>query len=126
MSSGYIITLFIIIRCVFYSQVIELLKDTTSFTSSLLKIDTFPLPSLVLCIPEIKHYLLSHFLLNRSCLRTVPTITYIMALSLSANLEHIFSYTLHILLGHSQVEYLMISMNGWQILRKTIILHSDT
>ena len=55
-ASGYIITLLIIIRCVFYSQVIELLKDNTSFTSSLLRMDTFPLPSLILCIPGIKQY----------------------------------------------------------------------
>ena len=55
-ASGYIITLIIILRTVFYSQVMELLKDNTSFTSSLLKMETFPLPSLILCIPGIKHY----------------------------------------------------------------------
>ena len=55
-ASGYIITLLIILRTVFYSQVMELLKDSTSFTSSLLKMETFPLPSLILCIPGIKHY----------------------------------------------------------------------
>ena len=41
---------------VFYSQVMELLKGNTSFTSSLLKMGTFPLPSLILCISEIKQY----------------------------------------------------------------------
>ena len=55
-ASGYIITLIIILRTVFYSQVMELLKDNTSFSSSLVKMETFPLPSMILCIPGIKQY----------------------------------------------------------------------